>query len=68
METKEILNIKELSEYLHCSISSIRKMIYENKIPYFRISNRYMFNRSIINKWITNLHNDIAIGGFDNEI
>ena len=68
METKEILNIKDLSEYLHCSISSIRKMIYENKIPYFRISNRYMFTRSIINKWITNLHNDIEIGGFDNEI
>lgn len=68
METKEILNIKELSEYLHCSISCIRKMIYENKIPFFRISNRYMFNRTIINRWITNLHNDIDIGDYKNEI
>lgn len=27
-----------------------------------------MFNRSIINKWITNLHNDIDLGGYENEI
>lgn len=68
MNNKEILNIKELSEYLNCSISHIRKMIYANKIPYFRISNRYMFNRSIINKWITNLYNDINIGNYKSEI
>ena len=65
---REILNIKELSKYLNCSTSHIRKMIYANKIPFFRISNRYMFNRSIINKWITNLYNDIDIGDYENEI
>lgn len=68
METKEIMNIKEASQYLNCSISNIRKMIYQNKIPYFRITNRYMFNRSILNRWITNLYNDIDIGGYENEI
>lgn len=60
---KEILNIKELSTYLNCSISQIRKMVYENKIPYFRIGNRLMFKCSIINKWIESLYNDIDIGG-----
>ncbi len=68
MQDNDILNIKELSEYLHCSVSNIRKMIYANKIPYFRITNRYMFNRSIINKWITNLYNDIDIGNYENEL
>lgn len=68
METKEILNIKELSSYLHCSTSKIRNLIYENKIPYFRIGNRYLFNLCIIKRWITNRYNDIEIGGFKNEI
>lgn len=65
---QEILNIKELSQYLHCSISKIRNLIYDNEIPYFRIGNRYLFNLSIIQKWITNQYNDIKIGGFNNEI
>ena len=68
MENKEILNIKELSLYLNCSISKIRNLIYENKIPYFRIGNRYLFNLSIIQRWITNCYNDIDIGGYENEI
>lgn len=36
-EHKENLNIKELSEYLNCSISKIRQLIYNNEIPHFRI-------------------------------
>lgn len=43
-------------------------MVYENNIPNFRIGNRIMFTRSIINRWITNLHNDIDIGKYNNEI
>ena len=48
----EILNIKEVSEYLHCSISTIRKLIRANQIPYFRIGNRLLFNREQIDNWI----------------
>lgn len=59
MSFKQIVNIKELSKYLCCSVSKIRKMIYENSIPYFRIGNRYMFDISTINIWITELHKDI---------
>lgn len=67
-ENKEIMNIKECSQYLNCSISKIRNMVYDNTIPNFRIGNRIMFNRSIINRWITNLYNDIDLGGFENEL
>lgn len=59
MSFKQIVNIKELSKYLCCNVSKIRKMIYENSIPYFRIGNRYMFDISTINIWITELHKDI---------
>ena len=33
----ETFNIKELSEYLKCSISGIRKLVRCKRIPYFRI-------------------------------
>lgn len=61
--SKTILNIKELSEYLNCSTSTIRKLIYNNEIPYFKIMARYHFNLEVIDKWIISKHNDIEIGG-----
>lgn len=64
----QIITIKELSEYLNCSISMIRKMIYDNEIPYFKIGNKYHFNIEIINEWIVSKHNDIEIGGAYNDI
>ena len=51
-EYKEILNIKEIAKYLNCSVSMIRKLIYDNQIPYFKIGNRYYFNIISIKNWI----------------
>ena len=33
---KTILDIQELSEYLNCGTSTIRKLIYSNDIPYLK--------------------------------
>lgn len=43
MEKQEIFNIKQLSEYLHCSSSLLRKMVYENEIPFFKLHSKYFF-------------------------
>ena len=47
-------NIKEVSEYLHCSVSLIRKMVANKEIPYFRMGNRLYFKKEIIDTWINN--------------
>lgn len=65
---KTILNIKELSEYLNCGISTIRKLIYNNEIPYFKICSSYHFDINLINKWIISKHNEIEIGGIEDDI
>ena len=52
---KEICNIKDLSDYLKISISEIRKLVREKRIPNFRLGNRIMFDIKKINKWIENL-------------
>ena len=53
--TKEICNLKDLSKYLKISISEIRKLVREKKIPHFRLGNRIMFDLKTINNWIEKL-------------
>ena len=48
----QIFNVKELSEYLHCSISSIRKLVRMKQLPHFRIGNRLFFNKELIDYWV----------------
>jgi excisionase family DNA binding protein len=49
---ENIMNMKELADYLHCSVMSVRRMIYEKKIQFFRIGNRYYFKLNYIESWI----------------
>lgn len=53
--TKEICDIKGLSSYLKISISEIRKLVREKKIPNFRLGNRIMFDLIEVNKWVEKL-------------
>lgn len=50
---KEIMNIKELSKYLRCSDSCIRKLKRENSIPYFKISSKVLFDKAKIDTWLS---------------
>jgi len=50
--TKEICDIQTLSTYLDISISEIRKLVREKRIPHFRIGNRLKFDLKKINTWI----------------
>lgn len=52
---KEILDIKQLSNYLQVSIAEIRKLVRQKNIPYFRIGNRLKFDLANINLWIEEL-------------
>lgn len=53
--TKEICDIKGLSTYLKISISEIRKLVREKKIPNFRLGNKIMFDLIEVNKWVEKL-------------
>ena len=52
---KEIITLKELSNNLHISISEIRKLVRERRIPHFRIGNKIYFNVESINNWLTKI-------------
>ncbi len=51
-EQKENFNLKEMAEFLNCSPSMIRKLIYNNEIPYYKIGNRYYSNRIMLSTWL----------------
>ena len=48
----EIMNVRELADYLKCSESSIRNMVRANKIPVFKINSKLNFNKEAIDNWI----------------
>ena len=50
----DTLDIIELSIYLKCSVSVIRKLVRNNGIPFFRIGNKLYFKKSAIDLWIQN--------------
>ena len=55
---KEKYNIRDLSNYLKISPSENRKLVRQNRIPYFRVGNRIKFEKQSINEWIENLEKD----------
>lgn len=50
----DILNVKELANYLKCSESKIRNLVRDKAIPNFRIGSKINFNKEAINLWIKN--------------
>lgn len=48
----EVMNVKEVAEYLNCSQSSIRNLVRDNKIPVFKINTKLNFNKEAIDNWI----------------
>lgn len=44
--------VKEVAEYIGCSESSIRKLVKEKKIPYYKIYAKILFDKIAIDKWV----------------
>lgn len=51
---ENVFDVKELAKYLHCSESTIRKLIRNNEIPSFRVAYRIFFKKDLIDNWINN--------------
>lgn len=48
----EILNIQQVSEFLHLAVASIYEKTSQKQIPHFKKGNRLYFNRTEIEAWI----------------
>lgn len=54
----DVLSVKEVAEYLKCSESSIRKLVRNESIPYFRIGYKLNFIKNAIDSWVDRQQNN----------
>ena len=52
---RTIMNVPDVAVFLRVSESTIRKLVKEKKIPYFKIEGRYLFYRGALEKWVNSL-------------
>ncbi len=49
---KDVLSVKEISEYLQLSESKVRQLIRRDAIPYVRIDGQYRFYLPRVQEWL----------------
>lgn len=51
---EDVLDIKETAQYLHCSESTVRKLIKNKEIPFFRVAYRIYCKKELLDLWVEN--------------
>jgi excisionase family DNA binding protein len=51
-ESREVMNIRQASQYLGISPDTLYKYVYEEKIPAFKLGNRWKFKKTILDTWM----------------
>jgi excisionase family DNA binding protein len=49
---REVMNVREASDYLGVSPDTLYRYVYQDKIPAFKLGNRWKFKKTILDKWI----------------
>lgn len=52
MESREVMNIREASDYLGVSPDTLYRYIYEDQIPAFKLGNRWKFKKTVLDRWM----------------
>ena len=50
--SKTMLTVKEISEMLGISQSTVRKMVREKKIPFNKILSKILFDKKTVDDWL----------------
>jgi excisionase family DNA binding protein len=51
-DAPEVMNIRQASEYLGVSPDTLYKYVSEEKIPAFKLGNRWKFKKTILDAWM----------------
>ena len=51
-DAPEVMNIRQASEYLGVSPDTLYKYVYEERIPAFKLGNRWKFKKTILDAWM----------------
>lgn len=62
------LKLKDVTELLNISETTIKRWISDGKIPYYRLNNQYRFSRSEIENWVLSCKQGGDFSPFEEEI
>jgi len=51
-DSREVMNIRQASQYLGVSPDTLYKYVYEERIPAFKLGNRWKFKKTILDSWM----------------
>lgn len=49
---KEVMNVREASQYLGISPDTLYKYVSSDRIPAFKLGNRWRFKKTILDSWM----------------
>lgn len=50
--SKEVMNLREASQYLGISPDTLYKYLNTDKIPAFKLGNRWRFKKDLLDRWM----------------
>ena len=52
VDAREVMNIRQASQYLGVSPDTLYKYVSEERIPAFKLGNRWKFKKSLLDSWM----------------
>jgi excisionase family DNA binding protein len=60
-DSREVMNIRQASQYLGVSADTLYKYVGEQKIPAFKLGNRWRFKKSKLDQWMEDKSNQTQV-------
>ena len=60
-DSREVMNIRQASQYLGVSPDTLYKYLGEQKIPAFKLGNRWRFKKSKLDQWMEEKSNQMEV-------
>ena len=61
-DSREVMNIRQASQYLGVSPDTLYKYVGEQKIPAFKLGNRWRFKKSKLDQWMEEKSSQVEAG------
>ena len=61
-DSREVMNVRQASQYLGVSADTLYKYVNEQKIPAFKLGNRWRFKKSKLDQWMEEKSAEIEAG------
>lgn len=52
MESREVMNLRQASQYLGVSPDTLYRYVSDGQIPAFKLGNRWKFKKTILDRWM----------------